>query len=349
MKKVLSILLCAFLLLATLVLPAGAASIQEGSEKLELQFADGESSGGIDYCWFSPVKSSFDISKYPLIVWLHGGNGYNVPRSQIKKYDVGNLVSDEYQAKFSPGGCFVLAPRDPAVLATNWEFTGTAAVKAVIDEFIEQNQRNIDTSRIYIIGYSIGGSMVWKMLEDYPTFFAAAIPASALIQPSESAIKKLTGTAIWIFCSDEDPYPGARTVNVNPVFQSLRVNSAHPERLRLTTFSKVLEPDYSNRATWDAQHYTWLAITHNMHMTDGASYAHTTTIDGRGNPVTFPAGIGVLDWLSQQSKSVLSPSDTPTDDDGFVNPLGNVLAFIKNLFMRLLDAIRSMLSYSPAL
>ena len=349
MKKVLSLFLCAFLLLSTLVLPATATSIRDGHEKLELEYADGEASNGTDYCYFSPVKSSYDISRYPLLVWLHGGNGYNVPRSEIKKYDVGHLVSDEYQAKFSPGGCFILAPRDQSVLATSWEFTGTDALKSVIDEFIAQNQRNIDPSRIYIAGYSIGGSMVWKMLEAYPEFFAAAIAASALIQPAETTTKALTGTAVWILCSDEDPYPGARTVNVRSVFQSLRANSAHPERLRFTTFSKVLQPDYTYRGTWDEEHYTWLAITNNMHMTDGATYAHTTTIDGLGNPVTFPAGIGILDWLGQQSKPTGGTPDDPTDDDGFANPLVNIVDFIKNLFMRLLDMLRSMLTYSPTL
>lgn len=49
----------------------------------------------------------------------------------------------------------------------------------VVWGFIEDyaNHHNIDKNRIYVLGESFGGSGVWRLVTDYPGYFAAAMPA----------------------------------------------------------------------------------------------------------------------------------------------------------------------------
>lgn len=48
-------------------------------------------------------------------------------------------------------------------------------VKDLIDDYVSKH--DIDKSRIYILGESFGASGVWRLVTDYPNFFAAAMPA----------------------------------------------------------------------------------------------------------------------------------------------------------------------------
>ncbi|MCQ2128067.1 MAG: hypothetical protein MJZ08_01360 [Bacteroidaceae bacterium] len=49
----------------------------------------------------------------------------------------------------------------------------------VVYDFIDDyaNSHNIDKSRIFVLGESFGGSGVWRLVSDYPGYFAAAMPA----------------------------------------------------------------------------------------------------------------------------------------------------------------------------
>ena len=48
-------------------------------------------------------------------------------------------------------------------------------VKDFIDDYISTHK--IDKSRVFLLGESFGGSGVWRLVTDYPHFFAAAMPA----------------------------------------------------------------------------------------------------------------------------------------------------------------------------
>ncbi len=336
MKKTVSVLL-AVLMLVLCALPVSAISISKGTDALNKTMPDGKNSDvNIDYVYFSPVKGNSDTTKYPIFVWLHGMNSGKVKRQQLSWYEFSNWASDEYQSRFeNAGGCFLLAPRANNS-QNNWDGTDCSVLKKVIDAFIAQYADNIDTDRIYIGGYSTGGTMVWEMLSQYPDFFAAGLPLASITQPSSSQLSQLGKVSIWMMASDNDPYPLAGSEDAITTFNYLQSTTNRKTGVRITTFSDVVFADYTRRTVWSdgkyvvsdkAQHYLWEAVTYDMHMSDGKTpYVNTTTKDAAGNTITFEDPTeGVISWLSAQSKT----SENTTNNVSF---LQRIILAIKKFF-----------------
>ena len=82
-------------------------------------------------------------------------------------------------------------------------------IKAMLDEYIKK-QPNIDTSRIYILGYSdaykpAGGGGVWRMLNDYTDLFAGAMIVAA--DPDENiSPSKIANTPVMLVKGESDIY-----------------------------------------------------------------------------------------------------------------------------------------------
>lgn len=346
MKRVFSVLLTVFLL-GLLTVPAFAVSLSDGSDALHAAFLDGTTSKGHDYVYYSPVKDENDTNKYPLFIWLHGAGSGKNPRDQIMWYDIVHFASVEYQAKFTAGGCFVFAPRDPGVVMSSWEANDTSTLKSTIDEFIAAQNGHVDMDRIYISGYSTGGSMVWNMATAYPNFFAAVIPASALLQPSTTAMQLLKDVSVWIFCCDLDPYATSGTVSAKPVFNALKSVTNRPAGVRISTFTQAVLPDGSKKhengvVAWDCEHYTWMALTNDMHMYDGSVYAYQTTIDATGATIQFPADGGFICWLTEQCRT------TAQSDSGGAkkNVFAIIFGYIRSFFIRTFSTIRGFFTFS---
>ena len=339
MKKILAVLLCAFMLLPFAAMSAGAVSLSDGTSLLDRQFKNGVYSSKYDYISFSPVKGENDTQKYPLLVWLHGMKSGSFPRAQLQWYEFSNWASDEYQSRFkNAGGCFLLAPRAADAALNSWDATMCSDLKAIIDSYVEKNKKNIDTSRIYIAGYSTGGSMVWSMVTAYPKFFAAAVPLAAITQPSLSGLNKLDNVSLWIFTSDNDPYIINETSDVMPNFEYIAGITKRPEGLRLTSFSEARYADNTKKLengvlADDAEHYIWEAFTYDMFMKDGETpYVYATTINSYGEKIELNTpGIGVIDWLSEQTNE---KSKEPSI--GFFAKIklffSRIIAMIKELF-----------------
>lgn len=63
---------------------------------------------------------------------------------------------------------------------------------------------SVDTNRIYIIGYSMGGTGTWEMIFRNPDLFAAAIPICAASDPSKASLVK--DIHIWAFSAENDQF-----------------------------------------------------------------------------------------------------------------------------------------------
>lgn len=339
MKKLFSFLLAVLLVFSCSINCALALPLSSGNRKLNNQFEDGRYRS-YDYVNFSPVKGENDTEKYPLTVWLHGKGSGKFARAQLQWYEFCNWSSDEYQARFeNAGGCFLLAPRAQS-RDNSWDQERTSDLKAIIDDFIAQNAEHIDTSRVYIAGYSTGGSMVWNMLTAYPGFFAAGVPLAAITQPTLSGLQKLKDTSVWIFVSDNDPYIITESSDVLPNFDYLCGITNRPENTRLTRFSEAFFADGTKQMNGDkpaddAEHYIWECATYDMFMEDGITpYYCAETIDANGNELTFSPGNALITWLSQQTNE---KTDETKKLDFF--------ARIKLFFDRILKLIREMFSF----
>ena len=295
MKKVFSVII-AVMLVAFSVAPAFAASIEEGTEVLCDQFVYGEGPEteglSIDYRYFSPVKDG-DTVKYPLVVWLHGmGNGTS-DGIQVSGSNVSYWVSDEFQARFTNGGAFILAPRSDETKGVCWNEGTIEPLKAAIDDFIAKNIDNIDLTRIYVGGYSMGGKMTLKMAVAYPEMFAAAFPICPAWSPSESTLSLIADMPVWLTSGKTDPLVNYY-FGVSKTWEKLTAVTNVPSECRFSTLSKVCFED-GKRCT--SAHHSWFAVNHDMFSAENGDYPHMSTVNGAGEAVALAYPDGMISWL----------------------------------------------------
>ena len=302
MKKLISIIMATLMLVCSVAVSFGASAetLSISNDVLDSWFLDGKCPDELDYVYYAPETEG--NTKYPLMIWLHGAKSGDSPRAQLEWYRFSNWASPEYQARFkNAGGAFLLAPRSSKDPTHNWYDTGCGSLKRTIDYFVSLYKDKIDTSRIYISGYSTGGSMVWHMVTKYPDFFAAAMPIASLYNPSTAEIEKLRDTSIWIFSCDKDFYTSAATPVAKANFDYLKSISNRPEGVRHTAFTEAIWASNVKQDAFDKEHYIWGAVTNDMFMDSGEQFYYSRTVDGKGNKITFERPDGIISWLSLQT------------------------------------------------
>lgn len=128
---------------------------------------------------------------YPCILFLHGagerGNNLDVltawgpPR-----------IAEEKGLPF-----IIISPQCPE---NEWWTSMLYPLKRLLDESI--NSYNIDTSRIYLTGLSMGGYGTFALSQVYPNYFAAVAPICGGGTPSMINFSKQPPT--WVFHGDQD-------------------------------------------------------------------------------------------------------------------------------------------------
>lgn len=334
MKKIIAALLCVILTLGCVAPISGAISIDSGKEALCNKFLDDECEGVGDYAYFEPFMAKFSEEKFPLVIWLHGRSSGDEPRKQVSAYNIVNWASDEYQARFEGSeGAYILLPRSNAIDHSWYDYL-CSDLKKVIDDFIAKHEGKIDMSRIYIMGLSAGGSMVYSMLNSYPDFFAAAVPMCAIAQPTTAAMNNWKSVSLWIHCSDNDFYPSANTLSSEFTFNYISSNASDPDKVRMTNYSNAVWADGTRSDDIKMNHYIWDAACFDMHMADGSPYLYATTKNAADEIITFDETEGgLIEWLSQQGGGEESQT---TQVFGFVERILSILRTIVDLFNRLL-------------
>lgn len=225
MKKLLSFIL-AVIMIAGCLVPAFALS-ENDLDALKAEFTDGvgpEVNGwSLDYVSYSPVGEN-DTARYPLVIWLHGMAQGGSPRAQISDNNFAFWASEELQSRFKgTGGAFLLAVRSREENNQFWSNDLIPALKGAIDSFIDLNRDNIDLSRIYVGGFSMGGKMTLRLAATYPDFFAAAFPICPAFEPTKEQLAPLHGMPVWLTVSKFDVLAGYYTYSdaiwKNPVFK----------------------------------------------------------------------------------------------------------------------------------
>ncbi len=312
--------------------PAFALSMDDGMDALKEQFVFGEGpvvgEYSIDYRYFSPVKEN-DTTKYPLVIWLHGMGDGASDGTQVNKSNIAAWTSDEFQARFQPaGGAFIFAARSREENGITWEDSMIEPLRAAIDEFIAENRENIDVTRIYIGGYSMGGKMTLKMAIAYPEMFAAAFPICPAWAPDDYLTMNLNVMPVWIVSSNRDPLVNY-DLAVKPTFDRIVANSNIPGDCRLSTVGAVCYPDGS---ACSSAHHTWFAVNNDMFTYDGGKYYNMKTMDGNGNLVELEYPDGMISWLSSYTSEY---DGTPIEGTGNLTPedsTDNIVSNNMNIF-----------------
>jgi predicted peptidase len=142
-----------------------------------------------------------DGQKAPLVLFLHGmgeRGADNVAQTTWMSGLLDHTQSGQYAS-------YVLAPQiDTQSWFQSWTSTPTEAMSLTIKALQKViNTENIDTSRIYVTGVSMGGMGAWDILEREPKLFAAAVPMSGGGDVNSAAAIK--DVPVWAFHGSNDP------------------------------------------------------------------------------------------------------------------------------------------------
>ena len=345
MKKFISLML-SVMLLALMAVPAFALSIEEEYEVLceEFIYGKGPEANGLatDYRYFAPVGEN-DTNKYPLVVWLHGmGNGY-IDGRQLTESNIAYWASDEFQARFTNGGAFILAARSDELKGSCWNENTIESLKAAIDAFIAENNENIDLSRIYVGGYSMGGKMTLKMAVAYPEMFAAAFPICPAWVPSENALSYIADMPVWLTSGKTDPLVNYY-FSVEKTFERLSAITNVPEECRFSTLSKVC---YEDGQRTSSAHHSWYAVNHDMFSATNGDYPYMSTINGLGEDVALTYPEGMISWLCSHTSDYNGEASVGKGNLENIKEADNMMGItdILDFFRTLIKAIRGILTF----
>lgn len=291
-KKLVSVLLSVVMLSSVFAVLPSAMSLDQGLDALRSQWsrdrgpkADGYS---IDYSYYSPKKNSSDNTKYPLCIFLAGMGEGEYEGKELIANSFPLWSADENQKEFqNAGGAYLLIARAPEPVY--WNMAPTASLKAAIDDFIKKNP-NVDTDRIYVLGWCLGAVGATRYATDYPDSVAGIVLMATASAVSASEAKALSNTAVWLVHSKSDGY-ALYDLYCSPSWNNLKKYSNNPEKLRLTSCESA--PD----AGILKSHLTWAYMEQDCR--DNGGCKGLKTINGNGETVE---NVRAISWLSQWSQ-----------------------------------------------
>ena len=179
------------------------------------KFIAAKSKSGVNYQYFKPVNKD-DGKKHPLIIWFHGNGegGYKNYRNNVsqKLANRGAVAFAEDKTQKIFDGAYVVAPQADDTWYNNYTKGYIKSVKAMIDEFVSEN--NVDKNRIYVFGASAGGYMSFRMMIEYPDYFAAFSTSAAALDKAATSggvatttqdLMKIRNKPLWMVHAKNDP------------------------------------------------------------------------------------------------------------------------------------------------
>ncbi|WP_328772742.1 prolyl oligopeptidase family serine peptidase [Streptomyces sp. NBC_00286] len=166
----------------------------------------------LDFRLYQPegfVRNPRTRKRYPLVVTLHGGG-------EVADNNMTQLTSNRIAVTFAKperqrrDPAFVLSPQIPLPRpmdgpdGTDWtDAKVQAALSELIDTFVSEHSRNVDTARLYLVGLSSGGRGIYSLLAKRPEVFAAALPTAGWGETA--AMESITHIPMWADHSIDDP------------------------------------------------------------------------------------------------------------------------------------------------
>jgi predicted peptidase len=233
----------------------------------------------IEYPYQIYLPPNYGPNPSPLILALHGGGERGQDGQRQTEVGLGPVLRknpDRYPS-------IVLFPQVP--IGETWQGLGARMAIAVLDQAIAEF--NVDLSRVYLTGLSMGGNGTWYLAYHYPERFAAMVVICGWISARQgrsgvrfaaiglgdnlftSVAERCVGLPIWIFHGDGD-----LAVSVEESRSMAAALKAVGGRVEYTEF-----PGVGHRA-WD-QAYGMVALSDWL-------FQRTKSITLRPNRAQFP-------------------------------------------------------------
>jgi len=231
---------------------------------LRLSYSDPATGETMGYRLFVP--DSYDPTRsYPLVLFLHGAGERGTDNEAQLTANEGATIwaTPEEQAKHP---AFVLAPQSGGSPKTEgWTSLETHGQNAPFKPQKElvtaydilqkvKADYNIDRTRIYVTGLSMGGFGAYAIAIAHPDEFAAIVPVCGGGDPNHLAV--IAKIPIWIFHAAKDP--SIRAGYANNSVAALKRAGGHPR------YTEYPASDFF----YPTAHYSWTAAYANSEMRD---------------------------------------------------------------------------------
>ena len=191
---------------------------------------------------------------YPLLIFLHGAGERGSDNKSQLVHGSSLFKSDDFKKKYPSIVIFPQCPaksswanvkrNDEMLTGKKFDFFKEISenkqlimVEKLLD-FIKKKY-NIDSSRRYVGGLSMGGMGTFELVARNPDYFAAAFPICGAGNPSWS--NHLKTTPFWIFHGEED-----EVVSVDFSRKMYKALSKEKASVRLTIYPKVNHNSWEN-------------------------------------------------------------------------------------------------------
>lgn len=175
----------------------------------------------------------FDSNRlYPLVVFLHG-SGARGSDNELQLSNLPDVFLEDYYRTTFP--CFILVPQCPkedtwvnfpdfpnSLKATDTLTVAAGMVLALLADLT--TQWNMDSRRIYLTGYSMGGEGTFDLISRRPELFAAAVPVCPVADTAKAALIK--NNNIWVFHGASDKVNDVQYSRL--MIQALRWQGGNP-------------------------------------------------------------------------------------------------------------------------
>ncbi|WP_439287399.1 alpha/beta fold hydrolase [Lonepinella sp. BR2357] len=182
--------------------------------------------------------------KHPLIICLHGGgeggmNGCHIIADKM----VTSFLQPIHQKQFDYP--YILAPQCPSYWLDEFKFKQnryygvrdyTDTLVNLVKEIIQKY--NIDTSRVYVIGASMGGYQALRLISCMPDLFCAGVICCPAKVPLFHQLDTLKHIPLWFIHSQLDD-----TVPIQYTNAIVNYLQSHNDNIEKTDYAKVIIQD----------------------------------------------------------------------------------------------------------
>lgn len=131
--------------------------------------------------------------KWPVIIFLHGMGERGTDLNKVKNTGLAAIAAKDKDFPY-----ILISPQCKAETGNDW--WNNANLDALYADVLKQY--NVDPSRVYLTGLSMGGYGAWTWAQGSPDKFAAIIPICGAGTPANACVLKTK--PIWVFHNVDD-------------------------------------------------------------------------------------------------------------------------------------------------